>query len=308
LDEATGNNNEVAPSVKHVVQRLSLELKEAVPDSGTTFHISGLAQNLVENVLRAEYRARENDIGERSRKKEFGDRFDLERELRQVRQEEERGVLTPFVRQLLGMLSIESLFSDAVNSPEFAGLVGAAYGNATSAELDQSIDEVRKAFVPRKENERRALADGAPALMYCYTSSAAIEKTMLERIASVNEYATIAVISPTEHDAVKWHGRLHRELATGRRPASLSRREDLTGRFDIHFTHVYETKGLEFDVVIVPDLGAFELESEIGRNQAYVAISRPKHALFLGCCASQCRSKEISVLIDHRLLRIIEIK
>jgi hypothetical protein len=40
---------------------------------------------------------------------------------------------------------------------------------------------------------------------------------------------------------------------------------------------------LEFDVVIVPNLASFDLESVIGRNQLYVAVSRPRHALLLGC-------------------------
>jgi DNA helicase IV len=130
---------------------------------------------------------------------------------------------------------------------------------------------------------------------------------ILEHIASVNEYATVAVIAPTEREATKWHALLRAELATGRRLASLSRREDLTGRFEIHFTQVYETKGLEFDVVIVPDLGAFELENEIGRNQAYVAISRPRQALFLGCSSSKCQSKEISTLVTSKLVKLVNV-
>jgi hypothetical protein len=44
---------------------------------------------LVDSVLRAEYRAREDAIIERSSKKEFEDRFDLEKELLQARDEEE---------------------------------------------------------------------------------------------------------------------------------------------------------------------------------------------------------------------------
>jgi len=151
-----------------------------------------------------------------------------------------------------------------------------------------------------------SIAIGPPALLHSYTSTAVIEKAILERIASANEYATIAVICAKEQDASKWHGRLSEELAAGRRPASLSRREDLIGRFDIHFTHVYETKGLEFDVVIIPDLEAFNLESEIGRNQLYVAVSRAKHALFLGC-NSKHQSKEISALIANGFVQKVDL-
>jgi superfamily I DNA/RNA helicase len=71
---------------------------------------------------------------------------------------------------------------------------------------------------------------------------------------------------------------------------------------------VYETKGLEFDVVILPDLGAFDLENEIGLNQAYVAISRPKHALFIGCNSSNFGKTAISILVGRGLLRTLDIK
>jgi hypothetical protein len=437
FDEVIASNPQVAPSVAQATRRFSLELRKAVPQPRTAiFHLAGLAQNLVNSVLQAEYRGREENIRERSNKTEFRDRFDLERELRQAREEEERGVITPFVRQLLGSLAIENLFSDAVNLPEFSDLVGASFGDATRADIVQSIEEIRRVFVSKKDTDRRVLTDpdllvlvtcaammadgfehpnapnhiyrvrrytaifideiqdfteievflmgmsaatkyhqitlagdlcqrlqwsgsktyddlfpfvprgnrnepifldrnfrqraplarlsagfrslvqgdgrlknvanGAPVLLHCHTSTTVIEKTILERITSVNEYATVAVIFANDQDAAKWYGRLSGELATGRRPASLSRREDLIGRFDIHFTPVFETKGLEFDVVVIPDLEAFNLESEIGRNQLYVAISRAKHALFLGC-GSENPSKEISSLVENGFIRRIVI-
>jgi DNA helicase IV len=144
--------------------------------------------------------------------------------------------------------------------------------------------------------------------LHRYKSDAAIEAAILERIESVDEYATIAVIVPTDQEAASWHTRLSRGLAAGRRPSSLSRREELTARFDVHFTNVYETKGLEFDVVIIPDLGAFEFDREIGRNQAYVAISRAKNALFIGCSAAKFEATDISALIDKGLILAIEIE
>jgi hypothetical protein len=438
LSLISANTTDLAPTVKQAVQRFSFELRTAEPQTGSsTFYTSGLAQRLVQDVLRAEYRAREDSIHEQSRKREFRERFDLERELLQVRQEEERGALTPFVRQLLGALTVDTLFADAVNAPEFPGLVKAAFNDSSKEDVDQSIDEIRKLFAPRKDNDRRAVTDadllvliacaamiaddfeypnapnhiyrvrqstavfidevqdfteievclmglsaskqyhqitlsgdlcqrlqssgsktfmdlfpsvprsnrnapiflnrnfrqrpplarlsagfrnllqgderlkfaasGDPILLHCYSSSDAIRAQLLERLSSIHEYATVAVILPTEGEAAKWHALLAPELGAGRRPASLSRREDLTGRFDIHFTHVYETKGLEFDVVIIPDLSAFDLLTEIGRNQAYVAISRPKHSLFLGCRFAARGNKEVVTLIDGALLRAVEI-
>lgn len=438
LSAIIANTADLAPSVKQAVQRFSLELRRAEPHIGTsTFHTSGLAQRLVQDVLRAEYRAREDSIREQSSKREFRERFDLERELLQVRQEEERGALTPFARQLLGALTIDTLFADAVSAPEFPNLVKAAFNGGPKEGVDQSIDEIRRVFAPRKDGERRSVTDadllvliscaamiaddfeysnapnhiyrvrqstavfidevqdftevevflmglsaskqyhqitlsgdlcqrlqlsgsktfmdlfpsvprssrnasiflnrnfrqrpslarlsagfrsllqgderlkyaasGDPILLHCYSSNDAIKVHLLERVSSIHEYATVAVVLPSEQEATKWHAFLSPELAAGRRPASLSRREDLTGRFDIHFTHVYETKGLEFDVVIIPDLSAFDLLSEIGRNQAYVAISRPKHSLFLGCRADARGNKEIVTLADGGLIRAVEV-
>jgi|HubBroStandDraft_6_1064221.scaffolds.fasta_scaffold39717_2 hypothetical protein len=129
-----------------------------------------------------------------------------------------------------------------------------------------------------------------PATIYKYTTPERMAEFVLDKIRSVPRHATIAVIMPNTDGARTWFDLLEEDLMAHHRPALISRRDDLTRRFTIHFTEVRETKGLEFDVVIVPDLGAFDLNSTIGRNQAYVAISRPKHALILGCdnkCADQ---------------------
>jgi superfamily I DNA/RNA helicase len=65
---------------------------------------------------------------------------------------------------------------------------------------------------------------------------------------------------------------------------------------------VRETKGLEFDVIIVPNLGSFELGCAIGRNQAYVAISRAKHALMIGCASDHVDGTELSLLKQNGLV------
>jgi superfamily I DNA/RNA helicase len=80
-----------------------------------------------------------------------------------------------------------------------------------------------------------------------------------------------------------------------------------TRRFTIHFTEVRETKGLEFDVVVVPDLGAFNLDSAVGRNQMYVAITRAKHALILGS-DDRCQVREeIRTLERNHLVHVREL-
>jgi DNA helicase IV len=107
---------------------------------------------------------------------------------------------------------------------------------------------------------------------------------------------------PSEQETRRWYDLLREDLAAYHRPALLSHRDDLTRRNDIHFTEVREAKGLEFDVVIIPDLAAFDLQSVIGRNQLYVAVSRPRHALLLGCEDQALDSESLQRLKAHGII------
>ncbi len=147
----------------------------------------------------------------------------------------------------------------------------------------------------------------APALVYEFNSPTKMARLILERILTVDPYATIAVIAPSTEDARCWYDLLHEDLAAYHRPALLSHRDDLTRRHDIHFTDARETKGLEFDVVVIPDLSSFHLETVIGRNQLYVAISRPKHGLLMGCSESAPSGEELKKLIASDLIRPVQI-
>jgi len=49
------------------------------------------------------------------------------------------------------------------------------------------------------------------------------------------------------------------------------------------FTTPLQVKGLEFDVAVVPDISEFDESDPIALNALYVAVSRPRHALLLGC-------------------------
>lgn len=91
------------------------------------------------------------------------------------------------------------------------------------------------------------------------------------------------------------------------RPALMSRRDDLTKRVNVHFTEVRETKGLEFDAVVVPDLGTFEWNEPVGRNQLYVAISRAKQSLMIGCAALSIDRPDIRKLKGEGLISVQEI-
>jgi hypothetical protein len=56
------------------------------------------------------------------------------------------------------------------------------------------------------QNDKRldvAIDGASPAILHRYISSAAIEAMIVQRIASVDEYATVAVIAPTEQEAAQ---------------------------------------------------------------------------------------------------------
>jgi hypothetical protein len=143
-----------------------------------------------------------------------------------------------------------------------------------------------------------------PVSVYRYAARELVAEFILERIRSVPRQATMAVIMPSADGAKAWFDLPGGELIAHHRPALMARRDDLTRRFTIHFTDVRETKGLEFDVVVVPDLGAFELDTAIGSSQAYVAISRLKHALILGYHDNCIPKSAIEVLERSRLVRV----
>jgi DNA helicase IV len=140
------------------------------------------------------------------------------------------------------------------------------------------------------------------ATIYRYAERDRFVEFVLKRIRSLPHHATIAVITPTVNEAQAWFDLLGEDLNAYHRAALMSRRDDLTKRVNIHFTEVRETKGLEFDAIIVPSLDSFELGSPIGRNQAYVAITRAKHALMIGCATDHVDRPELELLEKSGLI------
>jgi hypothetical protein len=138
---------------------------------------------------------------------------------------------------------------------------------------------------------------------YVFDSNPGMASLILQRLLTVDANATVAVITPSELEARRWYDLLVDDLAAYHRPALLSHRDDLTRRNDIHFTEVREAKGLEFDVAIVPDISSFDLESVIGCNQFYVAISRPRHALLMGLNGEAKKGDQMEKLFACGLMK-----
>lgn len=132
-----------------------------------------------------------------------------------------------------------------------------------------------------------------------------LARAIAKRVKGIDGHATIAVICSSMENAKVWLDLLKEDLGAEHRSPLLSERESLTRRFDVHFTDALEAKGLEFDVVVVPDLAAFELERTIGCNQLYVALTRAKHSLFIGCDSAAIDQPKVKVMADRGLLRPI---
>jgi UvrD-like helicase C-terminal domain len=143
-----------------------------------------------------------------------------------------------------------------------------------------------------------------PASIYRYEERERIVEFVVSRVRKLPHHATIAIILPTVNEAQQWFDLLEDDLGTYHRPALMSRRDDLTKRVNVHFTEVRETKGLEFDAVIVPDLGTFQLNEPVGRNQLYVAISRAKQSLMLGCANGSIGRSDIRKLEQEGLVLV----
>jgi DNA helicase IV len=154
-----------------------------------------------------------------------------------------------------------------------------------------------------QEGQASSLKSRSIPAAYLFDAQQDMADFILLRLLTVDPYATTAIILPNEQEARRWHDLLHDGLAAYHRPALLSHRDDLTRRNDIHFTSVRETKGLEFDVVVVPDISSFALTDAIGRNQLYVAITRPRHALLLGLRREAQADQHLAKLFATGLLK-----
>ncbi|CAO3404290.1 hypothetical protein [Azospirillum palustre] len=174
-----------------------------------------------------------------------------------------------------------------------------------------------KHFLSENKRQRGALADlshafrrvvqgdsrldepvPARAPLYRYEDANAFARLAVEYLTELPREATVAVICRDDVDVNAWFARMSEGLEEQFRQPTISDRARLTERFATHFTTPLSAKGLEFDVVIVPDLSAFNLSDGIDANGAYVALSRPRYALIVGTSTEEPGSGPLAKLID----------
>jgi len=141
----------------------------------------------------------------------------------------------------------------------------------------------------------RALTDGGElpkqepcdAPVYIYDDQTEFAEFAAARIGGLPDAASVAIISPNFETARNWYGEIGPSLERAFRNPIISDRARLTERLKTHFTAPLEAKGLEFDVVLIPDISEFDEKDRIEFNSLYVSVSRPRHAVLLGCRSSR---------------------
>ncbi|TGV61075.1 hypothetical protein EN784_01360 [bacterium M00.F.Ca.ET.141.01.1.1] len=153
------------------------------------------------------------------------------------------------------------------------------------------------------------MAGACNAPLDVYEDPAEFARMAIDRIVALPETASVAVICADDQDVDRWFALMHRDLDANFRNPMISDHSKLTMRFHTHFTTPVEAKGLEFDVVVIPNLAAYDGSDAVGRNSLYVAVSRPRHALLMGCDYEAIGSSMVVGMVDdgHLVLRTHEL-
>jgi hypothetical protein len=154
-----------------------------------------------------------------------------------------------------------------------------------------------RTFTDRGELPNQQQCD---APLYTYDDPAEFAEFAAAKIGGLPDAASVVVISPSLETARSWYAAIGPSLESAFRNPIVADRGRLTERLKTHFTSALEAKGLEFDVAVIPDVSEFDETDEIALNALYVAVSRPRHAILLGCTRSQTRHKVIEQLCERR--------
>ncbi len=152
------------------------------------------------------------------------------------------------------------------------------------------------------EEDSGRVAAACHAPLDVYEDSAEFARMAIDRIVALPETASVAVICADDQDVDRWFALMQGDLDSNFRNPMISDHSKLTMRFHTHFTTPVEAKGLEFDVVVIPNLAAYDGSDAVGRNSLYVAVSRPRHALLMGCDYEAIGSSMVAGMVDEENL------
>jgi hypothetical protein len=169
----------------------------------------------------------------------------------------------------------------------------------TNFRQSKALALLSQSFRAFTDGGERNVAEPCGAPIQVYLDQRGFAEFMTTKISSLPDTASVAVISPNEDTARKWFDMMAPGLQSAFRNPIISDRTRLTERLKTHFTTPLEAKGLEFDVAVIPDISEFNEADLISLNGLYVAVSRPRHAILLGCDHSKVGHKIVERLCRH---------
>ncbi len=119
-----------------------------------------------------------------------------------------------------------------------------------------------------------------PRFLLCETNDT-MDAHIVDALTSAKRHQTVAVLFPDSATAAKTYKRLEVELRERMVDAELSETVNLARRHVRHFADVANSKGLEFDVVLLAGVDRFDLANTSHINRLYVGITRARKSLIL---------------------------
>ncbi len=117
--------------------------------------------------------------------------------------------------------------------------------------------------------------------IYFLENSEKLDNKIVELVVASPENKTLAVIMPDNDSAKKIHSNLQTKIEEHFIDSRFSENVDLSRRFIKNFTSVLNSKGLEFDIVILPYLEQYDLNDRAYINKLYVGLTRAKKRLVI---------------------------
>ena len=159
-----------------------------------------------------------------------------------------------------------------------ADVPGLALFSASFREIFQDGDPPSTNLVERARQQGDRLV--RPLIEVCGTNEV-MDAQIVEALILANRHQTVAVLFPNSQAAVKAYERLEVKLRENMVEAEFSGNVNLARRHVRHFADVSNSKGLEFDVVLLADVDHYDLNNGSQINRLYVGITRARQTLVL---------------------------
>jgi len=159
-----------------------------------------------------------------------------------------------------------------------ADVPGLALFSASFRAVLQSGEKPSASLAEKARKEGPKLV--RPRLVAC-ESEDIMDARIIDALTSAKLHQTLAVLFPDSAAAARTYQRLALKLREGMVEAELSAKVNLARRHVRHFADVANSKGLEFDVVLLVGIERYDLRKATDVNRLYVGITRACQSLML---------------------------